>query len=478
MAKVPPYINRYPELKKRRVNGLVPVCSKNLMNDSSTVGVTGGITTRVRFTAVYDATGLALLYGNFYANPSSADNTGTGASALGTLTLNHSIALPSDTSLLCRVGGLTITPGNIAVSSASGIDVNSGDSVFVRTWHNADSATYYPFGYGTTNAALGEGRTTGSDVSNSGSVSTGNTGGLAPIMVLGYPDTDDPRAIVLVGDSIAAGVGDVVEAKRGFVQIATGTTVPLVNLALSGEQSANFSGRGCQYRLSLAAYGTGAIVEYGTNDIYVGFVTAETLKARVIGICNLLKAIGLGPVYVTTLVPRTTSTDYWQTASNQSTITSGGSIDPEAERVAYNNWVRGGSITPFDGYFDTAALVEANASNVLTPNGGYWYCGSALVNGTASAGDSSTLTDSSKSWTVNAYAGMQIVILSGTGAGQTRGIISNTATQATVSAAWSTPPDATSVYRIFDGPTVDGIHPTTSRHVMMAAAVNVGIFLA
>ena len=45
----------------------------------------------------------------FYANPSSADNTGSGASALGTLTLNHSIALPSDTSLLCRVGGLTIT---------------------------------------------------------------------------------------------------------------------------------------------------------------------------------------------------------------------------------------------------------------------------------------------------------------------------------------------------------------------------------
>lgn len=74
--------------------------------------------------------------------------------------------------------------------------------------------------------------------------------------------------------------------------------------------------------------------------------------------------------------------------------------------------------------------------------------GSGFVNGTASSGASSTLTDSSKAWPTNGWTNFQVRIVSGTGAGQIRSIASNTATVLTVGVAWTVTPDGTSVYRI------------------------------
>lgn len=78
--------------------------------------------------------------------------------------------------------------------------------------------------------------------------------------------------------------------------------------------------------------------------------------------------------------------------------------------------------------------------------------GNGFVNGTATAGAASTITlEASKTMLLNQWANYQIRIISGTGAGQIRTISSNTAgvsSVITVSAAWTTVPDATSVYRI------------------------------
>lgn len=70
--------------------------------------------------------------------------------------------------------------------------------------------------------------------------------------------------------------------------------------------------------------------------------------------------------------------------------------------------------------------------------------------GTATAGGASTLTCAGKSWSVDGYAGKQVVIADGTGGGQTRRIASNTATELTVALAWDTQPNATSVFYIVD----------------------------
>lgn len=68
--------------------------------------------------------------------------------------------------------------------------------------------------------------------------------------------------------------------------------------------------------------------------------------------------------------------------------------------------------------------------------------------GTATSGAALTLSDTSKTWVVNYWANSYVSISGGTGAGQTRLVSSNTANTLTVSAAWTTNPDNTSVYTV------------------------------
>ena len=72
--------------------------------------------------------------------------------------------------------------------------------------------------------------------------------------------------------------------------------------------------------------------------------------------------------------------------------------------------------------------------------------------GTATSGAASTLTDSTKAWATNRWANYAVRILSGTGAGQIKPIVSNTATALTVVGTWEVNPDATSVYAIQGDP--------------------------
>lgn len=93
------------------------------------------------------------------------------------------------------------------------------------------------------------------------------------------------------------------------------------------------------------------------------------------------------------------------------------------------------------------ATIGTDSKLVSTPS----WMGSdylSFATGTASAGGASTLTNSAKNWTTNQWTNYQVRIVSGTGAGQIRTIASNTATVLTTSTAWTTQPDATSVYSI------------------------------
>lgn len=69
---------------------------------------------------------------------------------------------------------------------------------------------------------------------------------------------------------------------------------------------------------------------------------------------------------------------------------------------------------------------------------------------TTLAGTATTLTDATKSWSTNAYAGRTLQIIAGKGQGHTVGIASNTATTLTLSSEMNVAPDQTSVYRVVD----------------------------
>ncbi len=61
---------------------------------------------------------------------------------------------------------------------------------------------------------------------------------------------------------------------------------------------------------------------------------------------------------------------------------------------------------------------------------------------------STTIGDSGESYTPNAFVGLVVELTGGTGSGQTRKIISNTATTFTVYPAWTTTPDTSTDYRV------------------------------
>ena len=77
--------------------------------------------------------------------------------------------------------------------------------------------------------------------------------------------------------------------------------------------------------------------------------------------------------------------------------------------------------------------------------------------GLVTAATSTTITDSSRSFAANGLVGQTVLILAGTGQGQLRTVVSNTATQITISngtdgLGWATTPDATSQYQLVAGP--------------------------
>jgi hypothetical protein len=74
--------------------------------------------------------------------------------------------------------------------------------------------------------------------------------------------------------------------------------------------------------------------------------------------------------------------------------------------------------------------------------------GNVAASGTATAGTSTTLTDSSKTFVTNQFQNFVLFIAGGTGAGQKRTIASNTATVLTVTEAFTVTPNTTSTYTI------------------------------
>jgi len=122
----------------------------------------------------------------------------------------------------------------------------------------------------------------------------------------------------------------------------------------------------------------------------------------------------------------------------------------------------GKSLTLDVVYGNSAATAPRNFSTRTGTRATYIAFDLEGDSGTATAGSSSTLTNSGESWETNRWRGGYIQLTGGTGSGQRRRIASNTGTVITVTRNFSSSPDNTTTYVIWrSGLAVDGGRATS-----------------
>jgi hypothetical protein len=268
--------------------------------------------------------------------------TGTGIpnnSYVGTVTAGVSFLLSSSTS--AQVNANASASGSITATIKSIIPQN------VNLFSSADALT--------TGAGGADLTTTGS-----GSVSGGSGGAMyGPVAILGRPHTRKP-IVAVVSDSIFDGYSDDFHsAYFGPVSRAClNLGYPLVRLSRGGETALSFNTPlNRRLRAQLLDGVTHCIVEYGTNDGINSAGNATNVINRLTGIGTYLNSMGI-KAYLSTVPPRTTSTDSWATTGNQTPVS------VIANLATVNQAIRAG-ITPYQGVIDLEGMCSSSQDSGL-----------------------------------------------------------------------------------------------------------------
>lgn len=373
-----------------------------------------------------------------------------------------------------------------------------GSSFAVDTYVTHGAGTYLPRdanGYSVIDGKA-EGYGTGNLVANNSNFANlpGHDASFGPSAIIGW-GSNGHRTTAILGDSIAFGSGYSVGAGgSSFLMDALDTAgVGGLNLALAGETLTLASTFLKSRNRIQAAQGCANIIsEYGINDL-TGGASVATMKARYLTWWALLAARFPG-VFQTTIAPHTSSSDNWRTVSGQTIAAE------ESARQAINQWLRapasagaGNSALvdaagTLDGVFDTALPVEVNADGsaiTITPSTGaiangaggrFGVDSTVYLTGTPTGVGAQSITDSTKTWTTNQWAGYYVHITADpttpAAVGQVRSISISEPTILRLDSAWATNPSTAATYSLRKLPTLDGLHPSTWAHRAMAGGVN------
>lgn len=182
-----------------------------------------------------------------------------------------------------------------------------------------------------------------------------------------YATPTDPRfeSVACFGDSISIGAnfgeapfegypaGDLGFMQLGAMQSGRG----YVSLGMNGQAMDGFEPFKRLRRMDIARHCDIAIFEYGTNDLALTTKTIDQIKAYYLDSWKAAKMRGL-KVYQTTILPRTTSTDGWATAGNQTPVNDRHGLGSTSMRAILNAWIRTLSSPHLDGYIEIANIVE------------------------------------------------------------------------------------------------------------------------
>lgn len=252
------------------------------------------------------------------------------------------------------------------------VPVERGQWYRLRIW--AQSATGFVFcsHSGLTNvAAVGDvmnvHATLATDLT-AGGVVTNNVASTCMFYPLGvYSDSSEP-SFVLYGDSRVAGQADTMDSSGNIGELARaiGKRFAYTNCSTPSDRANWLISNGTN-RLAVAANHSDAIIQQGINDLN-GSRTSVQLLADTATLRAAIKAINPNiRIWQCTLPP-------WATASSDSYTTTGGQTIPawsNAERVPYNNALRGGRLANLHGFIEIADAVESARNSTFWAVPGY-----------------------------------------------------------------------------------------------------------
>ncbi len=224
----------------------------------------------------------------------------------------------------------TIEPAHdVVTSDPVAVELPAGTSFYVRSFASVSAVGLqlmdYP-GSGSRLAGEFDNRSTTPLDQTMVPLALSNTGGgyWCPVAVLGLvtlpAGQPNPGAVLIVGDSIAAGTGDNADALglQGYIQRSLENTIGFVTAARGSTTAFSVVAHGDgQYALSVDTGITDVLLEDGRNDLLSYQVTDVQLEGYIGQIVARYAQAGKR-VWCFTVPPTTQSNDGWTSLANQS----------------------------------------------------------------------------------------------------------------------------------------------------------------
>jgi lysophospholipase L1-like esterase len=300
------------------------------------------------------------------------------------LEVRASFEYPAGTRMQAKKNGansMVIPSGECMAFDPIAVTVPANTDAWINTWADGGSGGFFPYGTPVKSATVGDKFERGASVTDKTAQGSGDyatTGyfiAYTPQLVVGEPKTWQPSYVIL-GDSIAFGWNEIDETTdtafegdnaygfAGYLERLLGDNgygvLKLTRPAMSANQAQ--VANQMRNRLQLAnVAGTHFINALGSNDIN-NSVSAANLQTYNSTINKLFKP-SFVKIFETTILARTTSSDSWATAVNQTIA----DATKETVRQTYNTACLAKAMTYQDGCFDiTGAAQDANGKWLVT----------------------------------------------------------------------------------------------------------------
>ena len=320
------------------LNGGVPAGSTTLTFSATSLGANG-----ISLGQTVSSTGGGIAAGTYVVSITNSFAAGAGNTPLATtvtLSSGTTAATASGQPIAftgafvpAKFGGrrqFTIEPAHdVITSDPISVSLSAGQTFFVRSaaTFSAPAAQLmdYP-GSGSRLAGEFDNRGIAFNDQTMSPVTLSNTGGgyWCPIAVLALVTVNNgqqtPGAVLVLGDSIAAGTGDAADAfgLQGYVQRSLENTTPFITAARGSTTAFGLAAHGDgQFALSVDTGITDVLLEDGRNDISSFQNTDVALRSSIQQIAGRYIAAGKR-VWCFTIPPTTQSNDGWTSLANQS----------------------------------------------------------------------------------------------------------------------------------------------------------------